>query len=151
MPQALATVYLHLVFSTKNRAPFLRDKVIRERIFEYMGGVTDTLKCPPIRIGGVEDHCHILARFGREISISQWVKELKRVSCLWIHESNFGLSDFAWQSGYAVFSASQSKLADVIRYIGDQEQHHKRITFQDELRTLFTKHGVEFDEKYVWD
>ena len=82
MPQSLAAVYLHLVFSTKDRFPFLNDESLRRRLHEYLGGVTKTLDCPPLRVGGVEDHVHLLVRFGRTVSIADWVKEVKRVSSI---------------------------------------------------------------------
>ena len=151
MPQSLSVVYIHLVFSTKERRPFLRDKKVRITLHEYIGGVSKHLDCPPILAGGVEDHIHLLARFGRNISQADWVKELKRVTNHWLKEQAADLSDFKWQGGYADFSVSQSKLEGVEKYIASQEEHHRKMSFQDEMRTLFRKHGVEYDERYVWD
>ena len=151
MPQSLAAVYLHLVFSTKHRHPFLQNKNIREATFQYLGGISKTLECAPIRVGGMEDHAHILARFGRTISMAEWVKELKRVSTLWLHEHGTEYKEFQWQAGYAVFSVSQSNLDGVVDYIERQEEHHKQTTFQNELRALYRRHNIEFDERYVWD
>jgi putative transposase len=109
MPQSLSAVYIHLVFSTKHRHPFLHDKELRENLHSFLGGTTKTLECPPILVGGVEDHIHLLARFGRTITQADWVRELKRVSNLWLKEQvNF--YDFEWQGGYADFSVSRSKL-----------------------------------------
>jgi REP element-mobilizing transposase RayT len=151
MPQSLSAVYLHLVFSTKDRRPFLRDKSTRDAIHSYLGSVSKQVDCAPILIGGVEDHVHVLARFGRSITQAEWVKELKRVSNIWLKERGPDYTDFAWQGGYAVFSVSQSNLEQVKQYIANQEEHHRKIGFQDELRALFRKHGIEWDEKYVWD
>ncbi len=151
MPQSLSAVYIHLVFSTKERRPLLRDKPAREALHAYLGGVSKQLECPPIRVGGVEDHVHILARFGRTITQAEWVKELKRVSSLWLKERARDYADFQWQGGYADFSVSQSNLEQVVEYIANQETHHQRMTFQDELRTLLRKHGIEFDERHLWD
>jgi len=151
MPQSLAAVYLHLVFSTKDRVPFLRDDEFRAALHEYLGGVSKTLKCAPLRVGGVEDHVHLLARFGRTLAIADWVKELKRVSSIWIHERSSKYKAFRWQAGHGVFSVSQSNLDRVAEYIARQQEHHRQMTFQDELRELFRKHHVEFDERYVWD
>jgi REP element-mobilizing transposase RayT len=102
-----------------------------------------------IEIGGVEDHVHVLASFARMISIAGWVKELKRVSNPWIKEH--GIEAFQWQAGYAAFSVSKSNLERVKEYIATQGEHHQKMSFQDELREMFRKHGVQFDERYVWD
>jgi REP element-mobilizing transposase RayT len=151
MPQSLSAVYIHLVFSTKERRPSLRDKPLREAMHSYLGGISKQLECPPIRVGGVEDHIHILARFGRTITQADWVKELKRASNLWIKEQGKEFADFQWQGGYADFSASASNLDQVREYIEKQGEHHRKLTFQDELRAMLRKHEIEFDERYVWD
>ena len=151
MPQSLSAVYIHLVFSTKDRRPLLRDKPTRDALHSYLGGVSKQLDCPPLLVGGVEDHVHLLARFGRTITQAEWVKELKRVSNLWLKEHGRDYADFEWQGGYADFSVSQSKLPEVKDYIAGQEEHHPKIGFQDELRALLRKHEIEWDEKYVWD
>jgi putative transposase len=143
MPQSLSAVYFHLVFSTKERRPFLRDKAVREALHSYLGGVSKQLDCAPIQIGGVEDHVHVLARFGRTITQAEWVKELKRVSNLWLKEQGRDYVDFEWQGGYANFSVSQSNLGQVRHYIANQEEHHRKMGFQDELRTLLRKHEIE--------
>jgi len=151
MPQSLSAVYIHLVFSTKERRPFLRDKARRKSLHGYLGSTSKTLDCPPIIVGGVEDHVHLLARFGRSIPQAEWVKELKRVTNLWLKEQSPEYADFAWQGGYADFSVSPSRLEGVRRYIAEQERHHQKISFQDELRALLRKHQLEWDERYVWD
>lgn len=151
MPQSLSAVYLHLVFSTKERRPFLRDKSVREALHSQLGGISKNLECPPILIGGVEDHVHILARLGRTVTQAGWVKELKRVSNAWLKEQGREYSDFQWQGGYADFSVSQSNLEQVKKYIAGQEEHHRKMNFQDELRALLRKHDLGWEEKYVWD
>ena len=151
MPQSLSAVYIHLVFSTKERRPFLRDKTVRDALHSQLGGISKTLECPPILIGGVEDHVHILARLGRTITQADWVKELKRVSNGWLKEQGRDYADFEWQGGYADFSVSQSNLEQMKQYIAGQEEHHRKMNFQDELRALLRKHEIEWDEKYVWD
>ena len=103
MPQSLSAVYIHLVFSTKDRRPFLRDKPTRDALHAYFGGISKQLDCAPIQIGGVEDHVHVLARFGRTITQAEWVKELKRVSNAWLKERGRDFADFEWQGGYAAF------------------------------------------------
>src|ERR1044072_9163154 len=102
MPQSLSAVYLHLIFSTKERRPSLSDQSLRKDLHAELGGITKTLECPPIVIGGVEDHVHLLCRFGRTITQADWVKELKRVSNLWLKEEG-GIANFEWQAGYADF------------------------------------------------
>ena len=151
MPQSLSAVYIHLVFSTKERRPFLKDLDTREALHAYLGGISKTLECPPIIVGGIEDHVHLLARFGRTITQAEWVKELKRVSNLWLKEQARTYADFQWQGGYSGFSVSQSNLERVKRYIANQEEHHRKLDFQDELRALLRKHSVEWDERYLWD
>jgi putative transposase len=151
MPQSLSAVYIHLVFSTKNRRPFLQDRDLRERLYKEFGGISKRLECAPIITGGVEDHIHHLVRFGRTISQAEWVKELKRASNKWLKEQGVAFADFEWQAGYATFSVSASKLEQVKLYIANQEEHHRRMTFQDELRGLLERHGIEWDERYIWD
>ena len=151
MPQSLSAIYVHLIFSTKDRRPFLRDNQIRAALYAQLGGITKTLDCPPIRIGGFDDHVHILARFGRTITQADWVKELKRVSNLWLKDQDPAYADFHWQAGYADFSVSQSNLQQVIAYIDNQEEHHRAMTFQDELREFCRKHHLDLDERYAWD
>ena len=151
MPQSLSAAYLHLVFSTKDRRPFLRDETFRAHLHEYLGGISKTVDCPPVQIGGVEDHVHLLCRLSRTITQAEWVKELKRVSSIWIKQQQTDFRDFEWQVGYATFSVSVSNLEPVQRYIQQQPQHHLKSTFQDELRLLLQKHGLAFDEKYLWD
>jgi REP element-mobilizing transposase RayT len=149
MPQSLSAVYIHLVFSTKDRRPFLRDRLTRDALHSYLGGISKQLDCPPILAGGVEDHVHLLARFGRTITQAEWVKELKRVSNLWLKERGRDYADFEWQGGYADFSVSQSNLEPVKHYIANQEEHHRVKSFREELIEMLSKAGVEYDPKYL--
>ena len=151
MPQSLSAVYLHLVFSTKHRTPFLRDPGIRSETHAYLAGISQNLDCHAILVGGVEDHVHILARQSRTITQADWAKELKRASSLWIKDRSPSLKDFAWQSGYGIFSVSQSNVEKVTAYIAGQEEHHRTKSFQDEFRAMLKKHGILWDEHYVWD
>ena len=151
MSQSLSAVYIHLVFSTKERRPFLRDQAFRQSVHAYLGSVSRELDCPPLLVGGVEDHVHLLCRFGRTITQADWVKELKRVSSLWIKGQRSDMSEFQWQGGYADFGVSQSNQDWVNRYIAGQDEHHQKVSFQDELRALLRKHSLEWDERYVWD
>ena len=116
----------------------------------YLGGISKQLGCAPIITGGIEDHVHLLARFGRTITQAEWVKELKRVSNLWLKKEH-QIRQFEWQGGYASFSVSESNLEQVKKYIINQPEHHKKINFQDELRLLLRRHHVEWDERYIWE
>jgi putative transposase len=151
MPQSLSVVYIHLVFSTKERRPFLRDPKTRVALHAYLGEISKRLDCPPLLVGGVEDHVHLLARFGRNITQAEWVKEIKRVSNQWLQEQSADYAGFSWQGGYADFGVSQSNVEQVRKYILNQEEHHRQMTFQEELRTLLRKHNQAWDERYVWD
>ena len=150
MPQSLSAVYVHLVFSTKNRQPFLRDIEMRTRLHSQLGGISKTLGCAPVLTGGVEDHVHLLARLSRTITQAEWVKELKRVSNLWLKDE-YQMRDFEWQGGYDDFSVSESNLEQVKRYIANQEERHRKINFQDELRALLMRHRIEWNEEHIWD
>ena len=151
MPQSLSAVYIHLTFSTKDRRPFLADKTVREALHRQLGRISKELDCDPMLVGGVADHVHVLARLGRTITLADWVKELKRVSSLWMKEQGSAYADFRWQAGYACFSVSMSNVNLVKAYIANQEEHHRKKSFEDELRELLRKHEIEFDERYVWD
>lgn len=151
MPQSFSAVYVHLVFSTKERRPFLRDRDLRQSLHSELGGISKRLECALLITGGVEDHVHQLARFGRTISLAEWVKELKRASNGWLKEQSPDFADFEWQAGYAAFSVRASNLKQVTEYILNQEEHHRQRSFQDELRLLLKKHGMEWDERYIWD
>jgi REP element-mobilizing transposase RayT len=151
MPQSLANVLVHIVFSTKGREAMLRGPDLRAEMHKYLGGISKTLECPTIIVGGTEDHVHLLARQARTIVLADWVKELKRGSSLWIKTKDRTLESFQWQAGYGAFSVSQSQSGRVERYIAGQEEHHRKLSFQDEFRELLRKHNIEFDERYVWD
>jgi putative transposase len=148
MPQSLSAVCLHAVFSTKNRAPYLNDSAFRHEMHAYLASVSKQLDCPAIEIGGHIDHIHALVRFCRTRTIADWVKETKRISSSFAKQRQ---PEFAWQSGYGVFSVDPSTLDRVIAYIRNQEEHHRKVLFQDELRQLMTEHGIEWNENYVWD
>jgi REP element-mobilizing transposase RayT len=151
MPQSLAQVYLHLIFSTKDRRPFLQNSEIRNEMQHYLGGICNGLDCPILRVGGVADHVHLLCRLGRSITIADLIKELKRESSKWIKTKSPSLAEFHWQNGYGAFSISPGHVEQLIAYIVNQEEHHQRESFQDEYLRLLAKYGLEWDERYVWD
>ena len=148
MPQSLAKVYIHLVFSTKKREPIL-DPAWRDELFRVIGGAANNLKCQSLIVGGVADHVHALFQLGRTISIADAVGKIKSTSSSWLGQRQN--LDFHWQAGYAVFSVSQSNLEAMRTYIQNQEHHHARVSFQDELREWMRRYEIEWDERYVWD
>ena len=151
MAQSLSRLWTHLIFSTKNRFPFLSDKTIRTNMHGYLAKVLREHDCETLIVNGVEDHVHALFALSRIRAIADVVKEIKRTSSGWVKALSPKLSKFHWQGGYGAFSVSQSNLDEVIRYIENQEEHHKRVTFQDEYRAFLKAYGIEYDERYVWD
>ena len=151
MPQSLANILVHTIFSTKDRHLFLHDKSLREELHRYLGGILTNLDCLPIIVGGVEDHVHLLSALSRVCEPAAMVKELKRSSSLWLKTKSPKMQDFAWQSGYGIFSISFSQIESARSYIAGQEEHHRKISFQDEFRHLLQRHEIKFDERYVWD
>lgn len=151
MPQSLARVVLHVVFSTKHRVPFLRDPALRGRLHAYMAGVLQNLGCEPIVIGGVEDHVHLLCNLARTVSIAGLVEEVKKSPSKWMKEQGPAYADFFWQGGYGAFSVSESNVEQVRAYVAAQEEHHRKVSFQDEFRALCQRHGLALDERYAWD
>jgi REP element-mobilizing transposase RayT len=149
--QSLVRIYVHIVFSTKNRTPFLKDSEFRDRAHAYLNGICENQGSPSLKVGGVEDHVHILCRLSKTLDVSTLIRELKRDSSRWIKEENSRLADFYWQQGYGAFSVSPAHVQALKEYIANQEEHHRRETYQDEFRRLCKKYGVEIDERYVWD
>lgn len=150
MSQSLAKVYLHLVFSTKYRLQLITDEV-RDPLHRYMATVLNNLKCHTHIINSVEDHAHVFFELARTIAISDAVEDLKKSSSKWIKTQPGIPQTFAWQGGYGVFSVSESGAQRVYNYIANQQQHHRKDSFQHELRTLLEKHKIPYDERYVWD
>ena len=150
MPQSLARLHIHLIFSTKNREPDLSDTV-RDSLHRYMATVLQNLECPPVLINSVADHVHILFELGRTVSVSEAVEQVKKTSSKWIKTQGAEFSRFAWQAGYGAFAVSESNVASVREYIADQQAHHRKKSFQDEYRAFLDRHRVMFDERYVWD
>jgi putative transposase len=151
MPQSFANVLLHIVFSTMHRKPYLNAPQIRESLVGYIIGTLANIECQSLQTNCVDDHIHILCHISRTISIAKLVEQIKTSSSKWIKEEYPGLADFHWQAGYGAFSVSQSNVEQVKLYIINQEEHHRKMTFQEEFRELLRRHGLECDEKYVWD
>ncbi len=151
MSQSLAQIYLHIVFSTKNRKAFLQNRALRAELRSYLGGVCRNLDSPPLIVGGVADHVHVLCRLSRTHTIAEFIREMKRESSKWIKTKDAALGEFHWQDGYGAFSVSPSHVEALRKYIANQEEHHRTESFQDEFRRLLKKYGLEYDERYVWD
>ncbi len=151
MSQSLVKNLIHLVYSTKNRRAWIPEDV-QERLWAYQSGIFTAWQSPSLIIGGMEEHVHALFSLSRNYALKKVVEEVKKGSSKWMKTADgAGKPEFTWQAGYAAFSVSQSKVPEVTDYIKNQAQHHRRLSFQDELRALFQRHGIEFDERYVWD
>ena len=151
MPQSLVKNLIHLVYSTKHRQKWIVDDT-RDRLYAYQAGICRQWESPALIIGGVEDHVHALFLLSKNHPLKKIVEEVKKGSSKWMKTSEgTGNKEFHWQNGYAAFSVSVSNADDVRRYVERQAEHHRKMSFQDELRSLFERHGVEFDERYVWD
>ena len=150
MPQSLSNVILHIIFSTKNREPWL-DSNIRPRMHAYLATVCRDLGGETSRVGGVSDHIHILTTLPRALSQAQMIEQIKKTSSKWIKTIDDRYRGFSWQRGYGAFSVSPSQSEAVLQYIDTQQKHHRTRTFQEEYRELLRKHGIQFDELYVWD
>ena len=151
MGQSLAQIYVHLIFSTKDRQRFLIDEALRDNTHAYLAGICRNQDSPALIIGGAEDHIHILCRLGKQRTIADLVRELKRDSSSWIKTRKTDLVDFHWQTGYGAFSVSPGHAEELKTYIANQMEHHRHESFQDEFRRVCAKYGVEIDERYVWD
>jgi putative transposase len=150
MSQSLARVYLHVIFSTKNREPLLLDDW-RDELFRVMGGSANNLGCQSLIVGGVADHVHLLFQLSRTITMADANSKIKSTSSLWINQNHAPPTPFHWQAGYAAFSVSQSNVEAVRLYIQQQAKHHAKRSFQDELREWLRRYEIEWDERYVWD
>ena len=149
MAHTFTDLLAHVVFSTSNRTPFLSDPV-RSDAHAYIGGVLREMHVAPIAIGGTADHVHILLCLPADLALADCMRIVKTNSSRWLNTKHQGRFPFAWQGGYGAFSVSESNRQEVIRYIQDQERHHQGISFQDEFLALLKRHGVAFDERYIW-
>jgi len=150
MPQSLAFLLVHVIFSTKDRAPVL-DASVRPALYAYLATVARNAKCECYRVGGVVDHVHLAVRLSRTTNVAELVEELKSSSSKWLKTQSPTLSKFAWQRGYGAFSVGPADLNALTGYIDTQETHHRKQTFQEEFLAFLKKYGVEFDERYLWD
>ena len=154
MSQSLSQIWIHIVYSTKDRSPFFKNPIILQKVHDYMQAICRKQNCVSTAIGGTADHVHLLVNLNKNLSLSQLVEQIKKSTSKWIKtllEIDSDLKNFYWQRGYGAFSVSQSNLADVKRYIENQQTHHKKFNYQDELRQFLIKHGVHYNEEYLWD
>ncbi len=149
VPQSLANLLTHLIFSTKNRETLLIGKNLQQRTHAYLAAILKDMDCPALVVGGVADHVHILCRLAKTQSVSNVVEHIKASSSKWLKTQ--GSPTFAWQRGYGAFSVSQSHVAPVTSYIEKQEQHHRTMTFEEEFRLILKRYRVAYDERYLWD
>ncbi len=150
MPQSLVKLLVHVVFSTKNRANLITPE-IEEGLFGYMHGIVENNKSKLILANGTTNHVHLLISLGKVLSISELVGDIKRDSSVWIKTKGSQFNNFHWQEGYGAFSVGQTQVADVVKYIANQKEHHKDKDFENEMRGFYRKYEIEFDERYVWD
>jgi REP element-mobilizing transposase RayT len=150
MANSYTSLFAHVIFSTHNREPVLTSEY-RNRLWAYMGGIARTNKFSAIAIGGYSDHAHMLIKVPAILPIAKAVQLIKGGSSKWVHENIRSLHSFQWQEGYGAFSIGASQVDDVIKYITDQDEHHRKKTFQEEYLDFLKKYNIEYDEKYVWE
>jgi len=150
MGRPLASVLIHVTFSTQGRQPAI-DEAIEADAWRYAAAVCATKQCHPLAVGGTADHLHLLLSVPPSVAVAAVVDEVKTRLCQWVRSRGERYAEFAWQTGYGAFSIGQSQREALAQYIADQKQHHARSDFQDEFRTLLSRYGVDFDESTVWD
>jgi REP element-mobilizing transposase RayT len=149
MSHAYTNLMTHVIFSTKERRPYL-DAELKPRLLAYMGGIIREFNGVAVTINSVTDHVHLLLSLPPTISVADALRILKTNSSRWVHETWRARREFSWQAGYGAFSASQSNVVGVTKYIADQEKHHRKVSFQDEFIQFLKKHRIEYDGRYIW-
>jgi len=150
MADTFTNLLVHVVFSTKHRAALLGEP-LRERLYEYIGGILRKEGDALLEIGGMPDHVHLLVRLKADRSVAAMARDIKASSSKWVHQTFSECQSFAWQTGYGAFSVSESQVATVRRYIQGQAEHHTRLSFKDELVALLRRHGIGYEERYLLD
>jgi len=148
MATTFSNLLYHIVYSTKDRTPSIVGD-LREPLYEYIGGIIRGERGILLEIGGVSDHVHLLAKFKTDIAVAMMVQKIKGKSSGWVNERPSHPGRFEWQAGYGIFSVSESLVDKVRRYIRNQEKHHKKVSFKDELIALLKKNGIPYDERYL--
>jgi putative transposase len=150
MPQSFTCLHYHVVFSTKHREPTITP-ALRPRLYDYLGGIVRGEGGVLLAVGGVADHVHLLVRLAQQPSVADVVRAIKANSSKWVRDTFPVVVWGGWQTGYGAFSVSFSQLGGVKTYLVNQEEHHRTVTFQDEFRLFLLCHGMEFEERYLWD
>lgn len=150
MGNTYASLRYHFVFSTKLREPWIRHE-IEDRVWNCLGGFAREVGMSPILVGGMPDHIHMAVGAPPTIVLSKAMQHIKGGSSKWMKEAFPEMKKFAWQDGYGVFSVSKSNLAALTMYIANRREHHRKKTFKEEFITLLQRHGIEYDERYLWD
>ncbi len=148
MAQTLTQIYIHIIFSTKNRANLI-DPKIEEELFAYIGGISENNNSKLLAAGGTENHVHLLISMDKNIKLPELIGKIERNSSKWIKTKEVG--NFSWQDGYAAFSVGHTQIDSVRKYIANQKKHHQKTKFEDEFRYFLKKYNVEYDEQYVFD
>jgi putative transposase len=149
MSRTYTSLLAHVTFSTKLRRPLITP-ALEERLLPYLGGIVRQTGGSLLAANTVPDHVHLLIHLPPTIAMSVAMRDVKACSSKWIHESFPGTRQFTWQRGFAAFAVSRSGVPAVTRYIERQKEHHRKVTFQDELVKLLQKHAIEFDHRYLW-
>jgi putative transposase len=148
MPQTLSFNLVHIIFSTKSRAPMIGVDIAAD-LHAYIAGIARKMDCECFRVGGAADHVHLAMRLATTKMAAKVVSEIKTGSSVWMKDR--GIAKFAWQRGYGLFSVGPADIGALIRYIEEQKAHHSKRSFQDEMRAFFEKYHIAFDEQYVWN
>lgn len=149
MANTYTNLVYHIVFSTKHREPLITND-LREELYKYIGGIFRAEGGALLKIGGTPDHVHLLVKLKAAHSVSEIMRKVKANSSKWINENKKTMGRFSWQTGYGAFSVSESRVGAVIDYINTQEDHHREKSFQEEFLQLLKKHGIEYDDRYLW-
>jgi len=149
MANSYTSLYVHFVFSTKNRQKIIADD-LKGRLWAYMGGIAREYKMKPLAIGGTDDHVHLLISLPSTLSIAKTIQLIKGGSSKWVHDSFPQYQYFQWQDGYGAFTVSVSRIEDTVAYINGQKEHHRSRSFQEEYLAFLKKHGIEYDDRYIW-
>lgn len=150
MSQSLANILVHIIFSTKARQPLIQPDITQD-LYQYMANIARSYNSQVHEIGGIEDHAHLLVSLPRTVTLCKLIEEIKKGSSKWIKTKDISYRNFSWQNGYGAFSIGQSNFEALKNYIQNQQEHHRKISFQDEYRSFLKKYSITFDEKYVWD
>ena len=149
MAQTLVSLIAHVIFSTKNREPFITPEIELE-LFAYVGGIRKNHESRLLDAGGTVDHVHLLISQSKNVSLSSLMKDVKKDSSSWIKTKGRQFRNFHWQHGYGAFSIGRSEISDLKKYIASQKEHHRKRTFKEELIAFFDEYGIAYDERYLW-